>query len=132
MKNVLIITVVTVGLGVMSAGAQVSQTSTHSEANGQGGLDTVSRSEQIVVPPNQPKLAMFDRALDESNPLIAINDPTKFGHPALVKAVVDEKAIEPKARVEGMEQTEQGVRAAIRQYQENVRSGKWKAFRNGE
>jgi len=78
----ILIVTATAGLTVITCNAQVTETESHSRANSQGGFDTITRTAEVPRPiPPQPPLAMYDPVLDSNNPLIAINDPTKFGHP---------------------------------------------------
>lgn len=84
MKISILITAAAAALAMtsISARAQVNQTIEHSERNAQGGFDTITKTAEVAPePPKQPPLAMYDPAMDKTNPYIAMNDPSKFGHP---------------------------------------------------
>jgi hypothetical protein len=81
MKQILLILMATVALTMTAINCQAQDSGTyqHSSANGEGGLDTITVVKPLPPPP-QPKVAMFDKAIDDVNPFIAINDPAKDGH----------------------------------------------------
>lgn len=137
MNPILVIVAAAVVLTMTAINSEAqSETYSHSVANGQGGFDTTT-VEKPQPPPPGPKVAMYNRALDSANPFIAVNDPTKVGQAAPKGAVWnhDGQAYAGYVHAESLDSHDEGyvyTTPDCTEYRKNIKSGKWKEFKNGE
>jgi hypothetical protein len=99
----------------------------------------VSSQEHYEAPPQapkQPRLAMYDWAMDKANPFIAVNDPVKDGHAAPTAPAWNHDGrafgfVQPVRSYDNLVYSGDSKQNAA-QYEKKVKSGNWKQFVNGE